>query len=260
MTQAAAYGTQAQSLAIAAAKQTGLSPMVILAQWYAENGGRALHASLWNGDTAPNNPGNVSALVGSLANELSLNPGQNTGFLSFATPQAGEQAYADTLTYPGAYPGILATAGKNPNIQMAAIAASNWDTTGSTAHYTNPGGSIGSELTSAYSVVTGTYANSIAANAGINSQTLSKSGLQYGPLIGKTLAKTLADWDTALRINPINVGNTLSGAILNDPRAIAFRGIFLLMGILLLAFAVLSFVSPKAKDIASIASDIAPIL
>jgi len=112
-----------QTYANQAAGLTGLDPTVILAQWISENG--------WSTPSGYNF-GNIM--------------GSDGKPVVYSTPLAGVQAYADFLKQPN-YTGVMATAGKDPQTQMAAIINSPWDA----GHYQN-----GQLLMSVWSDLTGT--------------------------------------------------------------------------------------------------------
>ncbi len=263
MTKSAAYGAGAGNLATLASNATGLSPLVILSQWYAENGSQALHATDWGYFNYPNNPGNVSAEVGSTANKLSVNPQQTNGILTFATQSLGEQAYVANLT-SGAYANVLATAGQNYQTELNAIASSPWDggsPTDPTGHYGKTASNPSGFLSSDYSLVSGDYNNSFSGGTQVAVNTATTiSQATYKPLVSTALSKTLSNWDSAMTIAPLSIGSTFSGAFLNDPRAIILRALFYIIGVILIIFAILSFVDKHSDDVASIASSIAPLV
>lgn len=256
MATSAVYGSNAWSMAQEASGLTQLSPYVILSQWYAENGTNALHQMTWsNFGYNPGNirPGNSEADALALHNRLGNVQTSPGGFDVFPTAQAGMQAYANVMNQANmnnvrqaatnhqfSYEGTTYT---GDNAQLVALAASPWDS----GHYAGNSGQMGTNLVSAYSTITG-KPDQVALPA---------APVKYPPLLNKKLPSSLANLDQRFSLTG-SVWGMLTGN-LSSGFGILLRGIFLILGILFIAFAVLNYVNQKVP-IAKVASTIAPLL
>ena len=255
-----------KNLASQASQLTGLSPIVILSQWYAEEGSNALNTSAWGNfynNPAGIRPGNSAAdqlAMVSPSGNLALSPG---GFLEFPSPQAGTQAYADVMNQSNfasvrnaASSGQFDYVANGQNIdysgtaaQIMAIAASPWDA----GHYEGNSGVVGSSLVSAYDAVSQSTLPIQLPNP------VTKS--TYKPLLGSNLRKTFSNWDSSFQFSNFSISSMWNGSFFTQNGAALFlRTVFALLGILLIAFAVFQFLSTQKQNIAQIASGIAPFI
>lgn len=252
MARAAAYGTHALQLAELASSIDGLSPIVELTQWYAEEGAPALHQSQWG--SFWNNPAGIKP--GNPQADALSNGTTPKGFLSFATPQAGATAYADVMMQSNmrgvrqaASSGQFKAGGHTyvgDAAQLVALGESPWDG----GHYVGNTGKVAGTLFSDYPLVSGVALQS----------TPPSSASIYGPLSGTNLSSMFRAWDTALSPvgQPPNIFG-IPGYLVANAGPMMWRLVFLLMAFLLIAFAIFSMLGSKAKSIATIAEGIAPV-
>jgi len=152
----------------------GLDPYVAMAQWNAEEGS----SGNWPGhNPAGIRPGNTA--VDALANGVN-----QAGFDTFTNDITGAQAYATLINTDKNYAGIRQSikAG-TPQAELAAIAASPWDT----GHY----GGSGQNLFASYASVTGNKVTDPLAPASTGAQT--SSGGQSSST-GATLPKNALEY------------------------------------------------------------------
>lgn len=210
------------------ASQTGENIDVVDAQLYAENNANIDGTNEWQN----NNPFNIrpgNPYVDQLAN------GTNNGFLTFASPQAGAQAYATLISNDPNYSGVRAAiASHSPGAELAAIAASPYDTNHYTAH-----GVVGDSLYSAYNAVKGDATTNIPTATTSNTYTISNPGNSMNEGLNTfpdTQPTTVLG--TVTGVNPVNQsGSSSSGFGLNLGLLgnIGINVIVVLVGIILAA-------------------------
>lgn len=245
------------NLAVGESRVTGLSTATILDQWYTEEGTNALHYATWSkfgNNPAGMRPGDSS--VDAMSNGLT-----SGGFDAFPSPEIGAQAYGlfmeqnnyrDVRT--AARTGQFTANGQTYNGDMAqimALAASPWDG----GHYSEANGQLGSSLIQNYDSITGAQIS--ASGTGTPS---SGSGGNTTPLVGKNVVQTLQNWDNLLTLKNLSIKSIWDGSAMADAKALALRAVFLILGILLIAFAIRIFVGSNLTSMAgSIADNIAPM-
>lgn len=191
----AEFQTYAGPTADAVAHGTGLDRVTLLAQWAVET---ACGAAINN----QNNLGNIRCLQGVPC---------VGGFSQF--PTLGDFALAAIATFHnGYYPGVLATAGKSVETQIAALGASPWDA----GHYGNPPGSALIPFSKEFSDMTDAQYTSIEAGIGNLRSTQAAQGVILAALAasqGTGTAPDLAALVQAVKDNTAQV--SAQTAVLN---------------------------------------------
>lgn len=250
---AGVYGNNVLQLAGAASAKTGLSPVVEIAQWYAEEGSAALHTSTWG--LFYNNPAGIRP--GNPAADALSNGRTPAGFDSFPTPVAGAQAYADVMMQSNfasvrnaAATGRFSEGGKTYTgnaAELVALGASPWDA----AHYEGTTGRVGGQLFNAYQSVTGSP---------LGVQAPSAASL-YAPVSTKTVKGFFMALDQSMAMpstQGLSVWN-LPSFIFNGLQPLGIRFAFFLLGLIVILFGVLAFIGNNAGNVAKVANSIMPM-